>query len=70
MARKPVDFESDGFKGRGDDFYALLMAAHDGLSHEESVRLNARLVLLLANQIGDMDALEEILAAAVRGNGE
>lgn len=47
-----------------DDFYAALMAAHEGLSKHESDALNARLILLLANQIGDLDLLEEALAAA------
>jgi hypothetical protein len=48
----------------GDDFYAALMAAHEGLSFEESARLNARLVLLLANQVGDMETLKAALEAA------
>lgn len=48
----------------GDDFYAALMAAHDGLSTEESARLNARLVLLLANEVGDAERLKRIIAAA------
>ena len=48
---------------RGDDIYAALMAAHHGLTDEQSARLNARLVLLLANHIGDADV---VLAAIVR----
>ena len=48
----------------GDDFYAALMAAHEGLSFEESARLNARLVLLLANQVGDLETIRKVLAAA------
>jgi hypothetical protein len=48
----------------GDDFYAALMAAHEGLSLEESARLNARLVLILANLVGDLDTLKQALAAA------
>ena len=59
-----TDLGTDRFDGRGDDFYALLMAAHDGLSFEDSAALNARLVLLLANQVGDMDALEQALKRA------
>lgn len=47
-----------------DGFYAELIAAHDGLSDEESVALNARLILILANHIGDRDTLREALAAA------
>lgn len=36
-----------------DDSYAALIAAHDGLSDAESAALNARLILILMNQIGD-----------------
>ena len=50
----------------GDDLYALLMAAHEGLSDEESARLNVRLVLLLMNHIGDRAVLETAIAAARR----
>ena len=50
--------------GQSDDFYAALLAAHEGLSAEETHRLNARLVLVLANHIGDLEALEEALAVA------
>jgi len=59
-----TDLGTDRLGARGDDFYALLMAAHDGLSFEDSAALNARLVLLLANQVGDMDILEEALKRA------
>jgi len=48
----------------GDDFYHQLMEAHEGLSQEQSQRLNARLVLIMANQIGDLDVLRSILNAA------
>lgn len=48
----------------GDDVYAALMAAHDGLSLEESTRLNARLVLLLANEVGDIERVKKAIAAA------
>ncbi|MBD9375141.1 DUF2783 domain-containing protein [Rhizobium sp. ARZ01] len=49
---------------RPDDFYADLLAAHEGLSKTESDAFNARLVLLLANHIGDRAVLAEALAAA------
>ena len=49
---------------RPDDFYAALIAAHDGLSKEESDALNARLILILANHIGDGEALSQALVAA------
>jgi Protein of unknown function (DUF2783) len=48
----------------GDDIYAALMAAHDGLSDDESARLNVRLVLLLMNHIGDLAVIEAAIAAA------
>ncbi len=47
-----------------DDFYERLIATHRGLSDEESVLVNAKLVLLLANHIGDAAVLAEALAAA------
>jgi len=47
-----------------DDFYAALIAAHDGLDEPASHALNARLVLLLANHVGALDVLLEALAAA------
>ncbi len=46
------------------DFYAALIAAHDGLSTEASHALNARLVLILANHIGAREALAQALQAA------
>ena len=54
----------DRLGASGDDFYAALMAAHEGLSMEESTRLNARLLLLLANEVGDLERLRAVLAAA------
>ncbi|MFV2034806.1 MAG: DUF2783 domain-containing protein [Halocynthiibacter sp.] len=47
-----------------DDFYAELLALHDGLSKPQSDALNARLVLLLANQIGDRAILSAAMQAA------
>ena len=41
-----------------DDFYADLLATHEGLSEAESHALNARLVLVLCNHIGDRDVLQ------------
>lgn len=51
----------------GDDFYEQLIATHRGLSDEDSRLVNARLVLLLANHIGDLVVLREALAAARAG---
>ena len=50
-----------------DDFYQSLIDAHQGLSDEQSELLNAKLVLLLANHIGDGAVLAEALAAAREG---
>ncbi|WP_270726483.1 DUF2783 domain-containing protein [Shimia sp. Alg240-R146] len=47
-----------------DDFYADLLAAHDGLDRAGSDALNARLVLILSNHIGDRAVLAEALDAA------
>jgi hypothetical protein len=48
----------------GDDFYEKLLIAHEGLSKEQSDALNARLILVLSNHIGDIDILEQALDAA------
>lgn len=47
-----------------DAAFRLLIEAHRGLDAAASAALNARLVLMLANHIGDMDVLREALAAA------
>ena len=47
-----------------DGFYQELISAHDGLSPEESAALNARLILILANHIGDRGVLRSALEAA------
>jgi len=57
------------FGAHGDDFYAALLAAHEGLSAAESARLNVRLLLLLANQVGDRAALLTALDRARKGLG-
>lgn len=49
-----------------DDFYAMLLEAHEGLDKAESDAFNARLILLLANHIGDMGVLGDALEAARR----
>lgn len=47
-----------------DDFYADLIDAHEGLSKEQSDALNARLILILANHIGEREVLSEALRTA------
>lgn len=48
----------------GDEFYQNLIDAHNGLTDDQSEALNARLILLLANHIGDLQVLREALQAA------
>lgn len=47
-----------------DEFYDLLVEAHRDLTEEQSRIVNAKLVLLLANHIGDMAVLREAVALA------
>ena len=49
---------------RPDDFYQALIDAHIGLTEAQSAALNARLILLLANQVGDVDTLRAAITAA------
>ena len=49
---------------RPDDVYNLLVDAHKGLTREQSEALNARLILLLANHVGDESVLREAISAA------
>ena len=50
--------------GDPDGFYAALMEAHRDLDEAASRRLDAALVLLLANYIGDTSVLEEAIRLA------
>jgi hypothetical protein len=47
-----------------DGFYAELIGAQRDLSEEESLRVSARLVLLLANHVGDRAVLSEAIRLA------
>jgi hypothetical protein len=49
---------------RPDDFYEALIELHRGLSEEQSRMLNAKLILLLANHIGDITILKEAMVIA------
>ncbi len=53
-----------------DGFYDRLIRAHHGLDDAASRRMNARLVLLLANHIGDPEAIGQALAIARGEPGE
>ena len=49
---------------RPDDLYNALIEAHRDLAPDQSERLNAKLVLLLANHIGSVEVIEQALAVA------
>jgi len=50
--------------GETDEFYSALIQIHRGLDMDESTTLNARLVLLLANEVGDIDRVKIIMQLA------
>ena len=50
-----------------DAFYEALIDMHRDLSNDESQLVNAKLILLLSNQIGDMDVLREAMSMARSG---
>ena len=50
-----------------DDYYEELVEAHRNLSPEASARLNAKLILLLANHVGDLEVLRQAIATAREG---
>ena len=52
-----------------DGLYAAIIDAHAGLSDAESAALNARLVLLLVNHIGEESVLREALSLARKSLG-
>jgi Protein of unknown function (DUF2783) len=47
-----------------DDFYDALIGLHRGLTEAQSVQVNAKLILLLANHVGDDDVLRAAMTAA------
>jgi len=51
-----------------DDFYAELLAAHEGLNKDQSDAFNARLLLILCNHVGDRDVLRAALATAIQAS--
>lgn len=51
----------------GDDFYEALIDTHRDLSDEQSQLLNAKLILLLANQVGDIAVVKDALRTARQG---
>jgi hypothetical protein len=52
-----------------DALFALLLEAHRGLDAAASRRLDARLVLILANHVGDMEVLRQAIELAKEAGG-
>jgi Protein of unknown function (DUF2783) len=52
---------------RADDFYEALIDTHRDLTLEQSQVVNAKLILLLANHIGDLDVLRDAMKRARDG---
>jgi hypothetical protein len=50
-----------------DDFYEALLRIHQDLSPEQSRQVDARLILLLCNHIGDLAVLRQAMARARQG---
>lgn len=48
-----------------DDIYGLIVDAHAGRSEAESMKINAKLVLLLANHIGDREVILQAVRIAI-----
>ena len=53
-----------------DAAYRSLIEAHRGLSDEDSAAFNTRLVLLLANHVGDADVLAAAIAVAKKAGSQ
>ena len=53
--------------GAPDDFYEALIDMHCGLTPQQSQLVNAKLILLLANHVGDLAVLREAMAHAREG---
>ena len=58
------DLDTSGRFTDPDAAFRLLIATHRGLDAAASAGLNARLVLLLANHIGDIEVLRQAIAQA------
>jgi hypothetical protein len=65
-ATPPSPARLDNALEDADGFYEALLDAHQGLSSEQSAALNARLILVLANQIGDAAQLRACIELARR----
>lgn len=54
---------------RPDDFYESLIDLHRDLTRDESELVNCKLLLLLANHVGDADVLRDAMRRARDGVG-
>ena len=52
-----------------DDFYQELIDTHRDLTDDQSLTVNAKLILLLANHIGDTEVLSEAMKIARKDIG-
>jgi len=62
-----TDETGDRLGADADVFYDALADAHEGLTLEQCLRMDTRLILILASRVGDIDFLKAALAAARRG---
>ena len=62
-----MQLNTDPNIARPDDFYEMLIDTHRGLTEEQSRDVNAKLILLLANHVGDIEVLREAMDIARRG---
>ncbi|MBV9980006.1 DUF2783 domain-containing protein [Bradyrhizobium sp.] len=61
-----MPLSTDSNFAKPDDAFRAVVEAHRGLSDEQSADLDAALVLILANHIGDLNVLREAVALARR----
>ncbi|MDD1529943.1 DNA topoisomerase IV [Bradyrhizobium sp. WBOS7] len=61
-----MPLSTDSNFARPDDAFRAVVEAHRGLTEEQSADLDAALVLVLANHIGDIDVLREAIGLAKR----
>jgi hypothetical protein len=69
MASEQSVINTDPNIASPDDFYETLIETHRDLTAEQSQLLNAKLILLLANHIGDLAVLRQAMIKAREGIG-
>lgn len=63
------ELKDDANFENADLFYYMLLSAHEGLTRQQSEAMNARLILTLANHIGDLNVLSAAINLA-KDSGE